>query len=82
MAGTGGPEARSSGCAVESFRHSSDRFLPQLRGLQVPSGMGSLHRDGTVLLFLTIPLLIFGAHCLDLMDKHDEEASNSRLKLD
>src|SRR5258707_12866654 len=24
-----------------------------------------LQRDGTVLLFLTIPLLIFGAHCLD-----------------
>jgi len=37
-----------------------------------------LQRDGTVLLFLTIPLLIFGAHCLDLMDKHDEEASKSR----
>lgn len=28
-----------------------------------------LQRDGTVLLFLTIPLLMFGAHCLDLMDK-------------
>ena len=26
-------------------------------------------RDGTILLFLTIPLLIFGAHCLDLMDR-------------
>ena len=31
-------------------------------------------RDGTVLLFLTIPLLIFGAHCLDLLDKEDERA--------
>ena len=28
-----------------------------------------LQRDGTVLLFLTIPLLILGAHCLDLADK-------------
>ena len=28
-----------------------------------------LQRDGTVLLFLTIPLLILGAHCLDLLDK-------------
>jgi hypothetical protein len=37
-----------------------------------------LQRDGTVLLFLTIPLLIFGAHCLDLMDKHGKEASKSR----
>jgi len=39
-----------------------------------------LQRDGTVLLLLTIPLLIFGAHCLDLMDKHDEEAKNLRVK--
>jgi len=29
-----------------------------------------LHRAGAVLLFSTIPLLIFGAHCLDLMEKH------------
>jgi hypothetical protein len=28
-----------------------------------------LKRDGTILLFLTIPLLIFGAHCLDLIEK-------------
>jgi len=28
-----------------------------------------LQRDGTILLFLTIPLLTFGAHCLDLIDK-------------
>ena len=34
-----------------------------------------LGRDGAVLLFLTIPLLIFGAHCLDLLDKDDEHAS-------
>ena len=30
-----------------------------------------IHRDGTVLLFLTIPLLVVGAHFLDLMDKKD-----------
>lgn len=38
-----------------------------------------IQRYGTVLLFLTIPFLIFGAHCLDLMDKEDEErhANNS-----
>lgn len=29
---------------------------------------GYLHSSGTVLLFLTIPLLVFGAHCLDLLD--------------
>jgi hypothetical protein len=29
----------------------------------------ALQRDGTVLLFLTIPLLAFGAHCLDLLDQ-------------
>ncbi|HSE26511.1 MAG TPA: hypothetical protein VLB68_32890 [Pyrinomonadaceae bacterium] len=37
-----------------------------------------IQRYGTVLLFLTIPLLIFGAHCLDLMDKQDEEAKGRR----
>lgn len=31
-----------------------------------------LGRDGAVFLFLTIPLLIFGAHCLDLLDKEAE----------
>ncbi len=38
----------------------------------------SIHHYGTVLLFLTIPLLIFGAHCLDLMDKQDEVAKDRR----
>ena len=33
-----------------------------------------LHRDSTVLFALAIPLLAFGAHCLDLMAKQDEEA--------
>jgi hypothetical protein len=37
-----------------------------------------IERYGTVLFFLTIPLLIFGAHCLDLMDKKDEEAKDLR----
>jgi hypothetical protein len=35
-----------------------------------------IQRYGTVLLFLTIPLLIFGGHCLDLMDK--DEAAKRR----
>jgi cobalamin biosynthesis protein CobD/CbiB len=29
----------------------------------------ALHRAGTVLLFLTIPLLLIGAHCQDMADK-------------
>jgi len=33
----------------------------------------SVQRDGLVLLVLTIPLLIFGAHCLDLIDQENEE---------
>lgn len=37
----------------------------------------SLHHYGTVLLFLTIPLLIFGAHCLDLMDTQRGKARKS-----
>ena len=39
-----------------------------------------LHRGGTVLFFLTIPFLIFGAHCLDLMDKQNERAKQASLK--
>src|SRR5215510_14036735 len=31
----------------------------------------SVQRYGTILLFLTFPLLLLGAHCLDLMDKRD-----------
>lgn len=37
-----------------------------------------LQRDGTVLLFLTIPLLIFGAHCLDLLDNKREVWTSGR----
>jgi hypothetical protein len=37
-------------------------------------------RDGAVLLFLTIPLLIFGAHCLDLLDSEDERASETAIE--
>jgi hypothetical protein len=31
-------------------------------------------RSGTILFLLTIPLLILGAHCLDLLDKENERA--------
>ena len=37
-----------------------------------------LRRYGTVLLFLTIPLLVFGAHCLDLMETETKNARKSR----
>ena len=33
-----------------------------------------LHQGGTILLFLTIPFLIFGAHCLDLSDKQRRQS--------
>lgn len=32
----------------------------------------SLQRAGTILLFLTIPLLVLGAHCLDLLEQESE----------
>jgi hypothetical protein len=35
----------------------------------------SVQRYGTALLFITIPLLILGAHCLDLMDEQDSTAA-------
>lgn len=31
----------------------------------------SLHAAGTSLFVLTVPLLVFGAHCLDLLDKEE-----------
>jgi len=31
-----------------------------------------VQRDGTVLFFLTIPLLIMGAECLDLLDRQED----------
>lgn len=31
-----------------------------------------LRTDSTVLLFLTVPMLLFGAHCLDLLDRDKE----------
>ncbi len=34
---------------------------------------------GTLLLFLTIPLLVLGAHCLDLMERRKQRARNSRF---
>jgi hypothetical protein len=38
------------------------------------------HRTGTVLFVLTIPLLIFGAHCLDLADRREREARHRGAK--
>lgn len=32
-----------------------------------------IQRYGTVLLFLTVPFLVFGAHCLDLTEKQTEK---------
>jgi hypothetical protein len=43
---------------------------PRWHGLPV-------QRCGTVLLFLTIPLLLFGGHCLDLMDQGNETSKRS-----
>ena len=34
----------------------------------------SLHQAGTTLFVLTLPLLILGAHCLDLLDKDKKQA--------
>jgi hypothetical protein len=38
----------------------------------------ALQRDGTVLLFLTFPLLAFGAHCLDLLDQQEQKTKKTR----
>src|SRR5262245_27674227 len=36
-----------------------------------------MQRDGTVLLFLTIPLLLLGAHCLDLIEQQHKRSNVS-----
>ncbi|HKP45498.1 MAG TPA: hypothetical protein VJT50_02795, partial [Pyrinomonadaceae bacterium] len=40
-----------------------------------------IQRLGTLLLFLTIPLLVFGAHCLDLMDQQDEASRRQKAEV-
>jgi hypothetical protein len=39
-----------------------------------------LRRDGTILLALTIPLLLFGAHCLDLVDSRGRTTRTARRR--
>ena len=41
-----------------------------------------LQRSGTVLFFLMIPLLVFGAHCLDLIDREGERKEGNDLETD
>jgi hypothetical protein len=38
----------------------------------------SIKHYGTVLLFLTVPLLIVGGHCLDLMEEHHKRRGRSK----
>ena len=42
-------------------------FIGELQGFH-------LGRGGTIWFLLTLPLLIFGAHCLDLLEKENERA--------
>ena len=41
----------------------------------------SLHQAGTVLFALALPLLILGAHCLDLLDQEKKLTHESRRNL-
>jgi CHASE2 domain-containing sensor protein len=38
-----------------------------------------LHKLGTTLLVLTIPLLLFGGHCLDLIEQEKDNARRNRF---
>lgn len=42
-------------------------------------GNSFIHTLGALLLFLTIPLLCLGAHCLDLMEKRKDSLRESRF---
>jgi hypothetical protein len=47
-----------------------------------PSWHGlALQRMGTALLFTMIPLLLFGAHCLDMADKKNETEKKNDSKI-
>ena len=47
----------------------------------IDTGAGSsyLHASGTILLVMTIPLLVFGAHCLDLMERRKDKERDVRF---
>ena len=42
----------------------------------------ALHQAGTGLFLLVLPLLVFGAHCLDLLDKEKEVRHGHDLERD
>lgn len=44
------------------------------------AGSSYLHTLGTILLFMTIPLLLFGAHCLDLTERRKGIGRDVRLR--
>jgi len=47
------------------------------------AGIGAyLRTAGTVLFVLMIPLLVFGAHCLDMFEKRKKSERESRFKED
>jgi len=67
------------GFCVGIFSGFAGSILTAIAWFTGPSWHGYfIHRYGTVLFVLTIPLLIFGAHCLDLMDKKDAGAKSRR----
>jgi hypothetical protein len=39
-----------------------------------------LHKLGTILLVLTIPLLLFGGHCLDLIEQQRDREQERRFR--
>jgi hypothetical protein len=58
-------------------------ILTVITWITVPTWHGvPLQRFGTVLLVLGIPLLIAGAHCLDLIDKREEEMKSCETRSD
>ena len=46
------------------------------------AGSSYMHTLGGILLFITIPLLILGAHCLDLAEKLAENVSEEQSRKD
>lgn len=75
-------------CAIGAVFGLAGGILAALTGslltatawLTVTQGSGSDTRTvGTVLLVLTMPLLIFGAHCLDLMERRKDREKEIKI---
>jgi hypothetical protein len=74
---TVGAVAGLAGGFLAALLGSALLLVAWVEGAAQGSGV-SLHRWGTILLLLTMPLLVFGAHCLDRQEAASKWASKRK----